>query len=91
MAMVWGKRVAQSDVPLQPEYIKRLVECYKRATPEQLSEGRGWYPRWGAWCRDLAELSGLTFHQVAAIAALTSPQSRVSVNMASATSRLHVS
>ena len=61
--------------------VSRLLDWYALATPDQLAAGATWYPAALDWARKLADRTGHTVVQVAAVMAATSPQTRWADNL----------
>lgn len=59
-----------------------LLDTYARATIEQAVRGRLWYADYLRECRSIARDSGVPLRRVVAVAAITSPEARVSTNLA---------
>jgi hypothetical protein len=63
---------------------RRLLKWHDKASVDQLEDGQGWYLRARYFASELAERTGHTFDQVAALIAVLSPQVTWEKNMESA-------
>lgn len=51
----------------------RILRAYRAASPQDLEDGKTWYPRAHQWCEELAEEYGTTLETVAGLTAVLSP------------------
>ena len=65
----------------QKAQVRRILAIYERATPQDLSEGMGWYEAANTYAEGLSEKYGLTVRQSAGIIAALSPQVSWSQNL----------
>jgi len=67
--------------PLAPYSERELLHAYAQASPDIVRRGREWYPAARAECEDIARTSGHTVAQVAAVLAITSPDTQLGTNL----------
>lgn len=62
-------------------HAERLAATYRAATPDDIANGRRWYPRARRIVRQLAREYGYTERQTAAVLAVTSPRTHLAENI----------
>lgn len=61
---------------------QKLRAAYDRATPEQVRRGRAWYDAARNACASIEAETGVALDRVAAVMAITSPDAKLSTNVA---------